>query len=361
MASRNADFDLGFNDLPFFHRLPSGNAFNAARFHLDGRTVGLLRIPSFDPRDYGKTCVSEWERFRRNLATTCESKCEGEFWDAMADRLLDDLGARIRQMKEAGAEILAVDVTENRGGFRRLYHGAATLLAGRELPEPNVEIAANRETVRSLKDAQRAIERALVFCPASAARRNLEAAYWGHDAAIAEASLPCDRSAVWSDWGVRPACAGLVSFEYPDGQTLSEVESVSVRGGAAPGGGRPNPPPRPHWHGGLALLTNRDTGSAAELFAGLLKDYAGATIVGQRTSGSGGGWMFGWACWPLSHLPLDLCIPDHVTYRRNGASYHEGVRPDIPVGLGAKEKPLLKARRLFEALRTIIKKEQEPG
>lgn len=352
--SDEADFDLDFGGVAPFHPLLDDNPFRAGFLRVDGRKVGLLRIPSFDPRDYGNTCASEWERFRASLSTTCESACEEDFWSAMIERLLDDLGTRIRQMSDAGAELLIVDVTGNPGGYGRLLETATTLLAGRELPAPGIAVVANKETIRDLEHERKRLERALVQCPApSAPRRELEAAYRDLDAVIAEAGVPCDRSNVWTDWGARPGCPSLVPYRVPDDRIKAELASASARHGAARTIERPSPSARARWRGRLVVLTNRHTGSAAELLAGILKDYAGATILGQRTSGCGGGWIFGLSWWTLEHSGLEFYMPDHESYRRDGSSYRAGVDSDVLVRLDPREDSASKAEWLVEALRPL--------
>ncbi len=353
------DFDLDFGGAASFRPLP-GQPFSAGLLRVDGRELGLVRIPTFDTFDYLPTCVSEWGRFRETLATTCESECEEDFYEAMTARLLDDLADRIGEIRDAGAELLVVDVRGNPGGYGDFRVPVTTLLAGRELPMPGEEVAASEETVASLEANRDRLETALALCPApSPARERLEADYRRIDVAIAEAAIPCDRSAVWSDWGIRPPCPGLVPFQSLDDQTTAEVDAATAREAAR----RPAAPPtsrvRTRWHGPLAVLTDRYTGSSAELLAGVLQDYAGATVLGQRSAGAGGGWTFGQTSWPLENSGLELYLPDHASYRRDGTSYQAGVTPDVPVRFDPRDDDATKARALVEGLRELLQRVHE--
>lgn len=280
----------------------------------------------------------------------------------MTARLLDELADRIREIRDAGAEILVVDVRGNPGGYGEFCVPVTTLLAGRELPMPVEEVAASEETVANLETERNRLEAALAVCPTrSPARERLEADYRRIDVAIAEAAVPCDRRTVWSDWGVRPPCPGLVPFQSLDDQTTAEVEAALVRGAAR----RPVAPPtsraRTRWHGPLAVLTNRYTGSAAERLAGVLQDHAGARVLGQRSSGAGGGWTFGQTYWPLEHSGLEFYLPDHASYRRDGTSYQAGVTPDVPVRFDPRDDEATKGRALVQGLREVLQRASGEG
>ena len=98
------------------------------------------------------------------------------------------------------------------------------------------------------------------------------------------------------------------------------------------------------------MIVDRETGSAAELFAGQLQDWAGATVIGEHTAGAGGGWMMGDTPIVLNFSRLRVHLPDHATYRKDGSNATAGVTPDVCVGWGRREAAEVRARRLRRVL-----------
>jgi C-terminal processing protease CtpA/Prc len=99
----------------------------------------------------------------------------------------------------------------------------------------------------------------------------------------------------------------------------------------------------------------------AELFAGSLKDYGGAVLIGELTSRCGAGWHRGDSPDWLEHVGLELHIPDYVAYRRDGSSYRNGVEPDIATGWEDGGDDKQRAERLVAALRRLFGPEFAAG
>ena len=80
-----------------------------------------------------------------------------------------------------------------------------------------------------------------------------------------------------------------------------------------------------HYNGPMAVLVNRLSASASEIFAGAMQDYHRALILGGQTFGKGTVQTIQ----PLNHGELKLTLAKF--YRVSGQStQHQGVLPDIP-------------------------------
>ncbi len=86
----------------------------------------------------------------------------------------------------------------------------------------------------------------------------------------------------------------------------------------------------------IVVLVNRGTASAAEIVAGALQDRARATLIGERTAGTGT---------VLKQFPLSdgsvllLAVCEWLT-PSGRVIWHKGIRPDIESKLHGRTKPL---------------------
>ncbi|MBV8742941.1 MAG: carboxy terminal-processing peptidase, partial [Sinobacteraceae bacterium] len=94
-----------------------------------------------------------------------------------------------------------------------------------------------------------------------------------------------------------------------------------------------DPQPAPAYDGPLAVLVDRFSASASEIFAGAIQDYHRGVILGQRTFGKGTVQnlvpLDRWAQKPSSG---QLTVTIGKFYRVTGEStQHRGVEPDVPL------------------------------
>ncbi len=71
--------------------------------------------------------------------------------------------------------------------------------------------------------------------------------------------------------------------------------------------------------------------------------------------------MFGQTSWPLETSGLELYLPDHASYRRDGTSYQAGVTPDVSVGFDPRDSDATKGRALANGLRELLRRTSEGG
>ena len=118
----------------------------------------------------------------------------------------------------------------------------------------------------------------------------------------------CDRSNIWK--GEKPACTA-----YAGAPTTEWVESDG-------------PPP---WTGPLAILADRDTASAAEEFITWARDNGRAKMGGEKTHGSGCGYMDGGHAFAFKAANIHLMMPNCSRFTRDGTNEIEGQAPDVAI------------------------------
>ena len=114
-----------------------------------------------------------------------------------------------------------------------------------------------------------------------------------------------------------------------------------------------------YYNGPLAVLVNRLSASASEIFAGAMQDYHRALILGGQTFGKGTVQTIQ----PLNHGELKLTLAKF--YRVSGQStQHQGVIPDItyPDVMDTKDigESALPAALPWDSIRPAIKTELDP-
>ncbi|WP_277051729.1 carboxy terminal-processing peptidase [Zestomonas thermotolerans] len=115
----------------------------------------------------------------------------------------------------------------------------------------------------------------------------------------------------------------------------------------------------PYYTGPLAVLVNRLSASASEIFAGAMQDYHRALILGGQTFGKGTVQTIQ----PLNHGELKLTLAKF--YRVSGQStQHQGVIPDIeyPSVVDTKEigESALPEAMPWDSIRPVIKPDNNP-
>jgi Peptidase family S41 len=339
-------------------RLPGSNSFPAAL--LEGQAgaapIGLLRIGSFSERDYRGACLREWPSFRQALAGTCEGACQRNFDLAVSARLLRELSFRIRELRLAGAGAILIDVTDNPGGHP-WARTAAKLFTPRPLPVFRASLSKGHHTTESLLHDRQIVFRYLTthrLAPSD--RAALESALCRLDDLIAEIGSLCMAGPVWDGEPWRLGCSRLSTRPYFHGGVLE----------ADPGGRFPFEVAQvihvesfyPHlpgaWDGPVAVLTDEDTASAAELFAGYLKFGAGALLLGRHTANAGGGWTLGQYGWTLENSGMHLYMPDTAEYWPTGENAREGLEPDLRSPLPPRKNSAFTAAWLARTLPQFV-------
>ncbi len=338
-----------------FHRLSGSNSFPAALLDAGEQRFGFLRIGSFAEQDYRGACLREWPRFGQALPGTCEEDCQRDFRISVSSRILRELAWRVRELRQAGAGALVIDVTGNHGGYPWYRRAAEILAPGPVLPFRAAVVRGDHAAWSLRDDRQRLSHYIATHRLAPADRAIFDQAFCRLDDLIAEAEQPCGAGAIWTGEPWKLGCSRLTTrprfatglFESDPGTDVPfEVARILYIDHVYP-------LVPSAWSGPVAVLVDEHTTSAAELFAASLKFSAGAILLGRHTASSGSGWSLGRRPWTLLRTRMNLYLPDTVEYWPDGANAREGLEPDIRILPRPRDHPDLTARWLVRILPSL--------
>jgi hypothetical protein len=327
---------------------PEAKAFPGGILKLKGGgSVGVLRIALFSERAFPESCQEAVHQLHRDDSAPCNEACENDIQQTTGDIMLVRLERRLAALRRAGAKSLLVDITRNGGGSDWVDPVARALapkpLQGpraafikhphwtKELERMLVDVEADENRASGHKDVLRAAEKVL---------RN----------AIAESKELCDRSGLWR--GEKPRCSLLASrpgvLLYAKPGSLSALRSRETLFHPALYNYRESVNRLP-----LFVIVDRDTWSAAELFAAMLQDNKAARIVGELTGGAGCGYTDGGIPTILRNSGAVVKMPDCVRLRADGSNEVAGVAPDILVPWAERDSPFQRAYKLAKVLESM--------
>jgi hypothetical protein len=333
---------------------PKGGTIGAGFVTVEGRQVGVLRVPSFVPSR------AQCEEFLRARPTTVKESAElARYEDAIgtgASRLwLAEVEERLRQLGARRPALLLVDVAGN-GGGKQLAITLARMLGGDAVRAPALALV--REPVRAQEIADRAQRLATTTRKAPRVERDFLAATLAPLRAAARAAHePCDLTPLWR--GATVACTnlvtgpffagGLVEHEIPDrwlGKPWAAELSATAEYGAHPRA----------WNGAVVVLVDEASASATELFAAMLQDARAALVIGAPTLGAGCGWTMGQyeSSRLLDRSRARVMIPDCARLRADGSNEIDGIQPDLLIGFRRADTPRQRAQRLAKALPAVL-------
>ena len=347
-------YSLPFESLPGFTLISDGFAdpFRAGVIEQDGRRIGLVRIPRFRPAEFPAVCERAWASLRaRGVEPT-----RGAVLEVINEEWLRMLAARLTQLQTRNITALLVDVGGNGGGndlgdwavrlFARAPVRSAPLLLSASpvaIPYFDEQLADLKRALNTNADLPEPTRAALVRAIEEFNQRRRQAA-----------SPPCDMSWVWCEqraWGTSP-CTRLIASGFASGALeYAEPGSIDARAVRALYWPAVADPLRGAWAGPAYVLTDANTGSAAEMFTALMRDRGIAKTVGTRTFGLGCGFMDHDDPILLPHSGRAFRIPNCVRLRGDGTDEVAGIAPDLPTPAQPGESARSLAAR---TLKTIV-------
>jgi hypothetical protein len=325
-------FSLPFESLPGFRLVSDGltDAFRSGVINQDGRRIGIMRIPRFRPAEYPQICESAWA----SLTAQSVKPTRSALLAIIDVEWLRTLSARLGELCDLKVAALLVDVGGNGGGndlgdwavrlFTRepVYSAPLLLSAGPvAIPYYDEQLADLNLALNSDGDLPGATRSALEQAIADFNR-------WKETTT----KEPCDMSWAWREqrpWGASPStrliASGFASgwIDYAGPGTIDPRAARALYWPSVADSFRGS------WTGPTYVLTDTNTGSAAEMFVALMQDRGIAKIIGTRTHGLGGGFMDYDDPVVLPHSKLAFKIPNCARLRADGTDEVAGIAPDL--------------------------------
>ena len=349
-----------------FARLPGYRALSGAEARWfdaglvtdrNGRVLGALRIGIFLERAFASACAEAAMASGLRPQDPCDDACTERVERATVQRLNAALVRTVRDLEQAGAKQLVVDVTDN-GGGSDWAEVVSRILGG---PLRSARIAVLKHPAWASWLEARTAEMEAASAMASPPRQVRLAQASREYAKLREAvSSSCDLSAAWTD---RELAVG----RKPLPCTTLVVGEFYATGAEA---GLPVPPSDPAdadgllfrvaWYGPasvgitqlpLVVIVNDDTHSAAEQFAAVLRDNQRAQIVGAPTAGAGcGTFTEKGTGFTLPSTGAVVHVPDCVRLRTDGSNERRGIVPDQLVPWAPSDSAFQRAQKTVDAL-----------
>jgi hypothetical protein len=328
------------------YRSISDDIFPTGLIDAGGTSVGVIRVGIFMPQGYPALC----EQAARDLSIAADAECDDACSDRLITRAYELMTAafeqRLRELKQAGARVLLVDISGNSGGSE-WAEAAARALSRKPLRSAELGFVRGEHWAGQWRDVAAALTE------------------------VRKTAAPADRAAL-SGWiAEASAAAAEAGRDCTDGTCprLGRAGYATGLVGSAPAAQFAGKPWAFHvftpaqygyhdgvWDGPLVVLVDQETWSAAEEFAAMLQDNGAALVIGARTGGAGCGHTNGGTPTTLANSKGVLEVPDCVRFRRDGSNEVNGIVPDVVVGLRFDDGPAFKARLIEAKLPEAIAK-----
>ena len=346
-------FSLPFESLVGFELNSDGlvDAFRSGTINMSGQRIGIVRIAHFRAADFASLCTRAWkelkERGERPTVDSVRDEVNGVWLRVLAQRL--------KRFGEQGVSAVVVDIGGNGGGndlgdwavrvfTDSVVRSAPLLVSAGPAGVPYLDEQIGQLTGTLLDNADLSSNtRQLLGAAIEAFKRRK------HIASQAQ----CGMSWVWQkqqDW-TKPRCTRLVDAGFASGQydyvapsTFdSRVEGALYWASAADAN-------RGAWKGKTFVLMDGKTGSAAEMFAALMRDRGVAKTIGAHTFGLGCGFMGDRNPVVLPHSQLAFSVPNCVRLRADGTDEVAGIQPDLPISVLPGESSRGRALRAINSI-----------
>jgi hypothetical protein len=324
------------------------NAFPAGTVQVADHKIGVIKIGIFTPQGLPDLCADALQSLGLSAQMMCDKACSDRIDTWVSNRMTRDLATQLRAVKNAGADVLLIDVANN-GGGTEWAEAAVRMVTGVRLKSARVGFVRETHWVKSFAETEADLRTAAKRAPGKDRPLLLSLADKAHTYQL-EAEIPCDSTPLWH--GGSPTCHWLGQGFYASG-LLDSADPNALR----------NKPwatdvftPIQYsyeegiWRGPVIVLVNARTASAAEQFAAELQDNHAAIVIGTPTVGAGCGHTNGGTPTTLKNSGGVLELPDCARFRADGSNEVMGIQPDVLVGLRAQDGLRRQGIRIGEQL-----------
>ena len=335
LGMRNKDNSFRFTPSAGYQKLSSSESpFRYGIVRTRKSNIGIIRVASFVPTDYAAICIDEWNHYRTKLKDICSKDCLETFLsEVMENRLLREADHTISDLNRKQIDMLLVDLTHN-GGGTSWEAGFRNMLTAKTLDCGSSGFIRHPHWVTQFENDLRDLHENLDKAKSDVESAALSQKILVTEQDLAEARKGCERDALWTDASFKPACS-LVATRHGDSCNIWQGYRYNTG----------------LYNGPLFVLVDSYTSSASEDVAARYQDSRAATIIGERTDGSGCGYTNGGIPYVLKHSNIEVRISDCVRFRKNGDNEVDGIKPDVEIDM----KPI-KEPKFFDRLMSILEK-----
>lgn len=335
--------------LPGFQTIgPSNALLTTGVVVVEGRRIGVLRLPLFMPQGFPVLCEEAARRLALKPDDPCDEVCQDLLSRATDANFIHELQAAVSSVAAANVDVLLVDIAGNGGGNDSAI-ALVRMLTSQAMATPRVGFMRTEPWAAQLASMQADIRASLGNAKGQEADtlRRYDAALI---AARAEAAKPCDRSALWT--GQQSGCSMIVTGTlFAGGLSPEPLDGVRDRSWAETVSATARfPAISPLWRGPVIVLVDGASASSSELFAAMMQDAHAALIVGAPTYGSGCGHMTEAKPVTLRNSRAVVSMPDCLRLRADGSNEVAGVQPDLLIGFRKADTSMERYKRLERAL-----------
>ncbi len=320
--SKKIEFSFPISEKLGFSKVQNqASAFSYTSLNILTQKVGFLKIPSFVAGNYPVICDEEWNFYRKSMpAEICDEGCQDKFKnEILPNRLLREIEQALENLKKVKISALVVDLSDN-GGGNDWVNSVTRMLTNKPILCGQFGFIRHPHWVKQFTELKNELKVKLAAAKSDEERQQLQLRMAEAELDLGESKKICHRPEVWEKKVYHPTCSIVVKKQL---NACNPPEELIYKSGV--------------YAGPLFLLVNKYTASASEDLVGRHKDSATATIIGQRTLGSGCGFTNGGVNLRLKKSGLIVKVSDCARFLRNGSNEVLGIDPDIELPMDSVE------------------------